>query len=51
MCGKENSCKIIKIINIHFFAVLMLFVQEACGTGHYSEGGSVNKIKIMRLKC
>ena len=42
MCGKENSSKIDKMINIDIFAVLMLFIQEVCGTGHYSEGGSAN---------
>ena len=42
MCGKENSSKIDKMINIDISAVLMLFIQEVCGTGHYSKGGSAN---------
>ena len=31
---------IVKMIKIHIFASLMLFIQEVNGTGRYSEGGS-----------
>ena len=52
MCGKENSSKIDKMINIDIFAVLMLFIQEVCGTGHYLEGWSAiyenNEIKEVK---